>query len=53
MQAVCQQVLILSGGKLVAAGSLQELTADGRSLEDVFLSLTGTEREEAEEEENG
>ena len=29
------------------------LTADGRSLEDVFLSLTGTEREEAEEEENG
>ena len=53
VQAVCQQVLILSKGKLVAAGSLQELTADGRSLEDVFLSLTGTEREEAEEEENG
>ena len=36
-----------------AAGSLQELTADGRSLEDVFLSLTGAEGEEAEEEENG
>ena len=53
VQAVCQQVLILSGGKLVAAGSLQELTVDGRSLEDVFLSLTGAEREEAEEEENG
>ena len=53
VQAVCQQVLILSKGKLVAAGSLQKLTADGRSLEDVFLSLTGTEREEAEEEENG
>ena len=53
VQAVCQQVLILSKGKLAAAGSLQELTADGRSLEEVFLSLTGAEREEAEEEENG
>ena len=53
VQAVCQQVLILSKGKLAAAGSLQELTADGRSLEDVFLSLTGAEREKAEEEENG
>ena len=53
VQAVCQQVLILSGGKLVAAGSLQELTADGRNLEDVFLSLTGAEGKEAEEEENG
>ena len=39
VQAVCQQVLILSKGKLAASGTLQELTADGRSLEEVFLAL--------------
>ena len=31
VQAVCQQVLILSKGKLAASGTLQELTADGRA----------------------
>ena len=46
VQAVCQQVLILSKGRLAASGSLQELTADGRSLEEVFLELTGGETEE-------
>ena len=45
VQAVCQQVLILSKGKLAASGSLQELTADGKSLEEVFLALTGPEAE--------
>ena len=50
VQAVCQQVLILSKGKLVASGSLQELTADGRSLEEVFLALTKPEADETEEE---
>ena len=51
VQAVCQQVLILSKGKLAASGTLQELTADGRSLEEIFLALTGaqTDPEEAEE----
>lgn len=43
VQAVCQQVLILSKGKLAASGTLQELTADGRSLEEVFLALTGAQ----------
>ena len=47
VQAVCQQVLILSKGRLPASGSLQELTADGRSLEEVFLELTGGETEES------
>ena len=47
VQAVCQQVLILSKGRLAASGSLQELTADGRSLEEVFLELTGGETEES------
>ena len=51
VQAVCQQILILSKGHLVAAGSLEELTADGKSLEAVFLELTDGEPEEATGEE--
>ena len=52
VQAVCQQVLILSKGRLAASGSLQELTADGKSLEEVFLELTGGETEESTGEED-
>ena len=48
---VCQQILILSKGHLAAAGSLEELTADGKSLEEVFLELTDGEPEEATGEE--
>ena len=51
VQAVCQQVLILSKGKLAASGTLQELTANGRSLEEVFLALTGAQTDPEEEEE--
>lgn len=51
VQAVCQQVLILSKGKLATSGTLQELTADGRSLEEVFLALTGAQTDPEEEEE--
>ena len=51
VQAVCQQVLILSKGKLAVSGTLQELTADGRSLEEVFLALTGAQTDPEEEEE--
>ena len=51
VQAVCQQILILSKGHLAAAGSLEELTADGKSLEEVFLELTNGEPEEAAGEE--
>ena len=51
VQAVCQQVLILSKGKLAASGTLQELTADDRSLEEVFLALTGAQTDPEEEEE--
>lgn len=52
VQAVCQQVLILSKGKLAASGTLEELTAGDRSLEEVFMELTGgnTEEEAGEEE---
>lgn len=52
VQAVCQQILILSKGHLAAAGSLGELTADGKSLEEVFLELTDGEPEEATGEED-
>ena len=52
VQAVCQQVLILSKGKLAASGTLEELPAGDRSLEEVFMELTGgnTEEETGEEE---
>ena len=52
VQAVCQQILILSKGHLAAAGSLEELTADGKSLEEVVLELTDGESEEATGEED-
>lgn len=52
VQAVCQQILILSKGHLAAAGSLEKLTADGKSLEEVFLELTDGESEEATGEED-
>lgn len=52
VQAVCQQILILSKGHLAAAGSLEELTADGKSLEEVFLELTNGEPEKAAGEED-
>lgn len=52
VQAVCQQILILSKGHLAAAGSLEELTADGKSLEELFLELTDGEPEEATGEED-
>jgi ABC-2 type transport system ATP-binding protein len=34
-------VVIIDRGRLVATGRLEELTEDGRTLEDVFLRLTG------------
>ena len=52
VQAVCQQILIFSKGHLAAAGSLEELTAGGKNLEQVFLELTDGEPEEATGEED-
>ena len=46
VQAVCQRILILSEGHLAAAGTLEELTAGGKTLEEVFLELTGGTPEE-------
>jgi ABC-2 type transport system ATP-binding protein len=36
------QVVIIDHGRSVASGRLDELTEGGRTLEDVFLALTGT-----------
>jgi ABC-2 type transport system ATP-binding protein len=38
------EVVIIERGHLVATGRLEELTQDGRTLEDVFLGLTGVAR---------
>ncbi|MBA3263509.1 MAG: ATP-binding cassette domain-containing protein [Thermoleophilaceae bacterium] len=35
------QILVIDRGRLVASGRLDELTARGRTLEDVYLELTG------------
>jgi ABC-2 type transport system ATP-binding protein len=37
------RVLIIDHGRLLASGRLEELTRDGRSLEDVYLELTAGE----------
>ncbi|MBK6683393.1 MAG: ABC transporter ATP-binding protein [Deltaproteobacteria bacterium] len=38
--AICQRVLMIAGGKVVADGSIPELTAQhGKSLEEVFIKL--------------
>jgi ABC-2 type transport system ATP-binding protein len=37
------QVLIIDRGRLLAQGTLDELTGSGQTLEDVYLELTGSE----------
>jgi ABC-2 type transport system ATP-binding protein len=37
------RVIIIDHGRLLAQGTLDELTGDGRNLEDVYLELTGSE----------
>ncbi|MCU1360809.1 MAG: transporter related protein, partial [Ilumatobacteraceae bacterium] len=39
-QAV-DRVMIISGGRMVADATLEDLTSSGRTLEDVYLDLTG------------
>jgi ABC-2 type transport system ATP-binding protein len=42
-ERLCDRVAIISGGRVIAAGTLNELRqgSAGQSLEDIFLSLTG------------
>ncbi|MEV0143546.1 MULTISPECIES: ATP-binding cassette domain-containing protein [unclassified Nonomuraea] len=39
--ALCDRLLIIDGGRIVAEGSPAELKAGGRTLDDVFLDITG------------
>ena len=39
-QVLADQVYILDRGRVTVAGTVAELTRDGRSLEDVFLAHT-------------
>lgn len=41
VEALCDRVGILHAGKLVAYGSVRELTASGGNLEDVFIQAVG------------
>jgi ABC-2 type transport system ATP-binding protein len=42
-ERLCDRVAIISGGRVIAAGTLNELRqgSTGQSLEDIFLALTG------------
>lgn len=40
---MADQVVVIAGGRLVVQQAVEDLTADQRSLEDVFLELTGQE----------
>ncbi|MFT7620986.1 MAG: ABC-2 type transport system ATP-binding protein [Myxococcota bacterium] len=41
VEVLCDQVAIVDHGRVIAHDQLENLVADGRSLEDVFLDLTG------------
>ncbi|NRQ39170.1 ATP-binding cassette domain-containing protein [Nonomuraea sp. NN258] len=46
--ALCDRILIMDGGRIVAEGTPAELKTGGRTLDDVFLDITGrSPREEA------
>jgi ABC-2 type transport system ATP-binding protein len=49
VERVCDRIVILSGGRIVADGSYEELSAarEGGSLESIFAELTGTGGEQA------
>ena len=44
-EKLCHRIAVMSGGKMIACGTLEELRAqskkDGKDLESIFLSLTG------------
>lgn len=49
VERVCDRIVILSGGKIIADGSFEQLQADssGSSLEHIFTQLTGEQGHEA------
>jgi ABC-2 type transport system ATP-binding protein len=49
VQAVCERIVIINNGTLVADNSPEQLTKSGISLEDAFLKLTDNDNERAVE----
>lgn len=58
VEEVCDRVLVLRAGERVALGTIEEIVAErpalqGRSLEEVFLALTGEPEGEAQDDRDG
>ncbi len=41
VEQVCSHVVVMAGGRGVAAGTVSEIVGDGRRLEDAFLAIIG------------
>jgi ABC-2 type transport system ATP-binding protein len=44
---VADDLAVISHGRIVATGTVRQVTAGHASLEDAFFALTGTAREES------
>ena len=40
IQYLCNDIAIISGGRIVAEGTKEEFMRDGRSIEDAYLAIT-------------
>lgn len=46
VEAICNRVNIIAAGRIVADGTVKDLTESGRSLEQVFYDITVTQKEQ-------
>ena len=44
VERLCDRVAIIHAGQIVTSGTMEDLRADGQSLEDAFVRLVGAER---------
>jgi ABC-2 type transport system ATP-binding protein len=44
VERLCDRVAIIHAGRIVTSGTMEDLRADGQSLEDAFVRLVGAER---------
>jgi ABC-type Na+ transport system ATPase subunit NatA len=40
VEQLCDEVVVIAGGQVVAAGALADIRAGNKQLEDAFVSLT-------------